>query len=479
MSFINLVVIELVFYSMNKKGKILVFNINFKQKAVKKVAILLAALFAIVLSFNILIACSNKNNDNKLNADYVNANQVVFGGGIQIQISALGDNAQQVIDTVVALGHELNDSISTDETHTDSHLYAFNMWDGVDQLVGAYVNEDGKVFAKVDKHIYQMMTTVLDYYDDLQGYFNPAITKIARLWNVDIEGMKKYQYPSLSSPFQPNNLPTPTEIEELLFDRPLTELISTIQIDDEYYMSKGDADIELDLGGIAKGYLADLAKEVAKEQGLKSAMFNISGDIYFYGNKYFQSGKFEPFAVGITDPRDRVHPSSLGIGSRPTITGTQASDIGLVTSGDYVRFYLYEYDLNNGQRPDPDKSIFVQHIVNPKTGIPSGVESYVDVSDGMTKYKNNDFAVSSATAIHPSSMVAEMISTSIVAAGLQKGSEIVDKIIERDGDKVGVFALEDDAKTMVDGARYMTMGSFMFYNPNNNNAITRYSKYEQ
>lgn len=118
---------------------------------------------------------------------------------------------------------------------------------------------------------------------------------------------------------------------------------------------------EIDLGGIAKGYLADQLKDIMKEDGISSALISLGNStIQLVGSKPDGSD----WKVAVQDPADTEN--YLGVLS--------VSDCVVDTAGNYERWF--EQD---GRR--------YWHILNPKTGKPSrsGLSSVTVVGeDGMT-----------------------------------------------------------------------------------------------
>jgi len=375
-----------------------------------------------------------------------------------MQVAAMGRYADLAIDKIFDVAYELNAHIrlDKDENGKDSMLSVFN--DG----------EEDEMY-EIDEHIYNMMSAVLDYYEILKGNFDPRIAQLAKLWNVDSEGIAKYG--GALNPNSPATLPSLGDVEDTIFESglnyPLVQdgdsLIKLIRQDDKYYMSKSIPNLKLDLGGIAKGYLADIGGEISKEFELQSASFNISGDLYVYGNH--SSG--DKWTVGITDPRPRIT-----LLRNTQVAATSISDTGLTTSGDYERYYKFIYESQEEVNWLTD-SILVQHIINPKTGIPAGLMQ--DENDS-SKWANQPLAVSSATVVHPSSMIAEMISTACVSAGLEEGVNIAKAVVAKD-DGVSVFILEDDSRNIVDYSRYATVGDWKFYNSDKYDEYKRYKLY--
>ncbi|MFQ5866907.1 MAG: FAD:protein FMN transferase [bacterium] len=144
-------------------------------------------------------------------------------------------------------------------------------------------------------------------------------------------------------------------------------------------LTKLKEDIKIDLGGIAKGYAVSEAIKVLKEEGIKSALVDAGGDIYALGKL-----KGKDWKVGIRNPRGE---GVIGV--------IEVSDLAVVTSGDYERFF--EKD-----------GVKYHHILNPKTGYPAR---------GLT----------SVTVISPDPVFADAWSTALFVMGKEKGLELVEK----------------------------------------------------
>lgn len=102
--------------------------------------------------------------------------------------------------------------------------------------------------------------------------------------------------------------------------------------------------MQIDLGAIAKGYIADEVANFLREKGITSAIINLGGNVFVVGEK----AKNTPFSVGLQAPfktRDEV----LG--------QVKISNRSVVTSGIYEKYF--EID-----------GVFYHHILDPKTGMP-------------------------------------------------------------------------------------------------------------
>ncbi len=100
--------------------------------------------------------------------------------------------------------------------------------------------------------------------------------------------------------------------------------------------------IEIDLGGIGKGYACEQAAAKLKELGVKSALIDGGGNIVAIGKL-----RGKPWKIGVRNPR--------GDG---VIAALDAEDVSIVTSGDYERFF--EKD-----------GVRYHHIMDPRTGYPA------------------------------------------------------------------------------------------------------------
>lgn len=123
-------------------------------------------------------------------------------------------------------------------------------------------------------------------------------------------------------------------------------------------VSKSVDGLEIDLGGIAKGYALDLAAEAMRYAGATAGLIDVGGDVLAIGVR--ENG--QPWKVGVR------HPFEEGLIMKLTL-----SDRAVATSGLQQRFSIIE-----GKK--------YSHIVDPRTGRPCEQASAVSViaADGMT-----------------------------------------------------------------------------------------------
>lgn len=164
-------------------------------------------------------------------------------------------------------------------------------------------------------------------------------------------------------------------------------------------------DTTIDLGAIAKGYIADQLKSYLVEQGVSSAIINLGGNVLCIGEK----AKNTPFLVGLRKPF---------AGQSDIICTLDISDLSVVTSGVYERHFIID-----GKN--------YHHLLNPHTGYP---------------YDNGIAAV---TILSERSVDGDGLSTACFSLGLEKGMELVNSL----KDTYAFFIMEDGTIQYSDGAK--------------------------
>lgn len=156
-------------------------------------------------------------------------------------------------------------------------------------------------------------------------------------------------------------------------------------------------DTAFDLGGIAKGYIADRIKDYLLAEGVQSATIDLGGNVLCVGKK--PDGK--PFQIGLQKPF-AVRNETLGV--------LPLEDMSLVSSGTYERYFEKE-------------GILYHHILNPDTGFP---------------YESDLTAVS---ILSENSVDGDALSTVCFALGLEEGMDFIESL---DGVEA-LFVTEDSA----------------------------------
>ncbi|MBO6147945.1 MAG: FAD:protein FMN transferase [Lachnospiraceae bacterium] len=157
-----------------------------------------------------------------------------------------------------------------------------------------------------------------------------------------------------------------------------------------------DPKAKVDLGGIAKGYIADRIKDYLLSEGVKSAIINLGGNVLTIGAN--SSGK--AFRIGIQKPFS---------GNGEVLDSLEVIDRSVVTSGSDQRFFRYEGRLYH-------------HILDPRTGYPS------------------DSGLQSVTIVSRHSLDGDALSTASFILGQERAEELLRGLSEQGGDYEGIEA---------------------------------------
>ncbi len=170
--------------------------------------------------------------------------------------------------------------------------------------------------------------------------------------------------------------------DELRSVRPLIDL-SRIQLDEKartvYLALEG---MRVDVGGIGKGFAADLAAEVMREAGATAGVVALSGDIKTFG----RNPDGERFLFGIQDPRDE----GMVLGR------LELEDEAVSTAGDYQRFFVQD-------------GVRYHHILDPDTLLP------------VRRCR-------SVTVVAKTGVLADGLDTGIFVMGPERGMALVERL---------------------------------------------------
>ena len=217
----------------------------------------------------------------------------------------------------------------------------------------------------------------IEYSEFSNGLFDITIGSVSDLWDF------KNASPSL---------PSEENIREALsyVNYDLIEISgNTVRLLDPHTI--------VDLGGLAKGFIADKLKEFLMDKGIKNGIINLGGNILTIGTKPDGSD----YNIGIQKPFDQ---------QGAALTSVQTHDTSVVTSGIYQRYFQV------------DDKIY-HHLIDPSTGYPCD---------------NNLYSVSILTS---SSLDADALSTICFLSGLEEGLKIIDSL----EDTEAIFVTSDNA----------------------------------
>jgi thiamine biosynthesis lipoprotein len=231
----------------------------------------------------------------------------------------------------------------------------FNVLDSTNSLFRFNQNSE----PITDKEIIALVETSLQISNESEGAFDITIYPLIERWGFFSDT------PSL---------PDKKEIQQYLQRIGYSNLVI-----EDGTLTKRKKNVQIDLGGIAKGYAIKEALQVLKNYQIESALIDAGGDIYALGEL---DGK--PWKVGVRNPRGE---GVIGV--------LEVTDMAVVTSGDYERFF----------EVDGEK---YHHLLDPKTGYP-------------TK------GLASVTVMSSDPVLADAWSTALFIMGKEKGMPLVEK----------------------------------------------------
>ena len=203
------------------------------------------------------------------------------------------------------------------------------------------------------------------YYSQLSGgRFDITIAPLSELWDIKNN---------------PGSIPDEAAIEE-----------AVSHIDYRNVLVEGntvtlkDPKAAIDLGGIAKGFIADKLKAWLKSEGIENGQIDLGGNLLTIGSKTDGSD----FHIGIQKPFAETNEA---------ITTVDIHDQSVVSSGIYERYFK------------KDGKIY-HHLLDPETGYP---------------FDNHLLQV---TIISDQSVDGDGLSTACFALGLEQGSQLVESL---------------------------------------------------
>ena len=230
---------------------------------------------------------------------------------------------------------------------------------------------------QVSDDLAELVSEGLDYSELSEGAFDIAIEPLTSLWDFTAED-PQVPKDSLIQAALPK-----CDYHNISVDKDKNEI--TLKTDDT----------AIELGAIAKGYIADRLKDYLVSQNVKSAIINLGGNVLCIGEKTDNSA----FKIGIQKPfADRSE----------TIAVMDIRDKSVVSSGIYERCF------------EQDGTLY-HHLLNPKTGYP---------------YDNGLIAV---TIISDQSVDGDALSTTCFALGLEDGMKLAESL-----DDVQAFFVTSD-----------------------------------
>jgi thiamine biosynthesis lipoprotein len=261
--------------------------------------------------------------------------------------------------------------------------------------------EAGRWSTAVDPITTTCLGAAREVWDLSGGAFDPTVGPVVELWRQAAKsdrlptddqiaagralvGMEKVEILVADIPREPQSIDMAPPDPRAPPMAPMTARINTVG------MAKG---MQLDLGGIAKGYIAGRMAQRMKQAGATAGLVAAAGDIYALGERpaaLAREGGQRRWIVGVQDPRFPDDRTRL-------YTRLAVRDMGVDTSGHYYRGSTIQ-----GKR--------YSHIVDPRTGRPV------------------DMRLVSVTVVSLDPAVGDGLSTAIAVMGAEKGLAMVNQI---------------------------------------------------
>lgn len=279
---------------------------------------------------------------------FITSEDFIFNTKVFQMISTQNENSNLILNQSTKLMRNLEDTLS---------FYKDNS--NIDKI-----NKNaGKNFVQVSQITFDIVEKSKYYSKLTDGLFDITIAPLVKMWGV--------------------NSDTP----HVLTDDNISKTLSLVNYED-IILNKNKQEImlakenqQIDLGGIAKGYIADLVIDFYKKNNVESALVNIGGNIKVLGRK----SPSDLWKVGIYKPEK--HSSDI-------LCSLSVEDMSVVTSGTYERAFMKNNKLYH-------------HILNPRTGYPAKTD------------------IASITIVNESSLLCDGLSTPLLIIGAYDASQFM------------------------------------------------------
>lgn len=289
-----------------------------------------------------------------------------------INITLYNTNNSKLIDDCFDIAHKYENMFSN--TIPESDISKINDNAGIKSV-------------KVNPETIELLNSAIKYCELSNGKFDITIGKLSELWNISKISQSIKNDENITDD---SVIPKESDILALVNHINFHNII----IDsNSVYLS--DSDAKIDLGGIAKGFVADKMKEYLLENGINSAIINLGGNVLTIGS----NSNGNSFNVGIQKPFNK---------SGEIITKISVISKSVVTSGIYERYYKVD-------------DVIYHHLLDSKTGYPI----------------NNNLL--SVTIISDSSTEGDALSTICFSLGLDEGMNLINQT-----DNIEAIFITDD-----------------------------------
>ena len=333
-----------------------------------------SVLLAAALSLSLLAGCGSTSGSTASSA----------ADGPQRYSTVFYDVFDTVTQVIAYCDSEEEFTAQMDALHADlveyNQLYdIYNDYDGVTNI--KTINDNAGIApVTVDDKILGMLELAQTMYDTTGGKLNIALGSVLNIWH-------NYREAALADDNDSNNqLPTQEELDAAAQHCDIANLIID---EDAKTVYLADPAMSLDVGSVGKGYAVEMAAQAAEARGLKSALISVGGNLRAIGTKPDGS----QWSGGVENPWNA---SDVYTASSSYVSGVNMSDMALVTSGNYQRYYVVD-------------GVRYHHLIDPDTLWPA---RYFD----------------SVSVLSPDSGAADCLTTGLFCMSLEDGQKLIESL---------------------------------------------------
>ncbi len=215
----------------------------------------------------------------------------------------------------------------------------YNNYDGI-QNIKTINDNAGKAPVTVDRRIIDMLLFARDEYAATSGAVNVALGAVLSIWHdyreTGLDNPESAELPPMALLLEATKH---TNIDDVVID----EAASTVFLK--------DPDMKLDVGAIAKGYATEQVAVYFENQGVKSLLLSVGGNVRAIGEKLVPSSSGDKrWTIGVQNPDKSSAETEL--------FSVLVNGLSVVSSGIYERYYTVD-----GKQ--------YHHIIDPETLYPS------------------------------------------------------------------------------------------------------------
>lgn len=227
-------------------------------------------------------------------------------------------------------------------------------------------NAAGKHPIRVSHAVYSLIEQAWKVSLIPDSCFNVAIGPLVKLWKIGFSG---HQVPDPEQIVEKRSLIDPNDIE--LDPNSCSVFLKKVGM-------------EIDLGAIAKGYIADVIKLVLQQHKVYQAIINLGGNVLTIGDSPIDAEGY--WHIGLKKPFSSVENELVGL--------IKVKNKSVVTSGIYERYFIENQHVYH-------------HILDSKTGYPL------------------DNELKSITVISDTSLEGDIYSTILYGFGIEKTKQLL------------------------------------------------------